>query len=970
MKRIKKLATVNSVVAVLLLVTFALSSFERFHEAVVADTSDNLEKCLHTFRILLQTKGDGFRIVEGKLLAGSYVINGNFEVPDKIQEIFGGTSTVFMGDLRVATNVLREDGTRAVGTRLEGPAYDAIFGEGKAFRGETLILGTPYLTAYDPIRDKSGKIIGALYVGRKKSEFLEHYSALQTKLGLILFGWLSVYITYLILVERLTKKAEQQKEHDLGFLQTVIDTIPNPVYYKDIEGRYLGGNKAFAEFAGVGVAQLIGKTYREITTPTQEEICRRADQELFSAPGVQSYESSLYYADGVRHDVIFYKASFPGADGSPAGLIGTMLDITERKRAENELRESRQYLSDIIEFCPDAIIVIDQERKVATWNRAMEKLSGVPASEMLGRGNYEYALPFYGECRPILIDLVLRHAEDVEARYINIEHRGNILVGESYIHNARGEQIYFHGTAAALYNSSGEIIGAIESIRDVTARKAAEEELELKNVILTTQQECSIDGILVVDEGGTIISHNRRFIEMWGIPPELMRGCRYGPVVRFMATRPVAPEDYLIQSRHLHQNRDEKVHEEIVLKDGMVFDCYSAPMMGANGKYCGRVWYFRDVTDLQRARQESLRAQKLESLGVLAGGIAHDFNNILTAILGNISLSRYQVHDADKVLQRLDAAEQALVRAKDLTQQLLTFARGGEPVKRVVEVESLLRESAGFAIHGCSVECLFAIEDDLWPVHADEGQISQVIHNLVLNAIQAMPNGGSITIAAHNSDTPDVAGRSVFISVKDTGAGIPERLLEKIFDPYFTTKQQGSGLGLATCYSIIRKHRGSIAVTSVPNQGTTFEISLPAAKLGQKGAPPAVLEAAKGRGRILVMDDEAMIRQIVKDSLEALGYLVECAEDGRSAVEIYRKFQIEGSPFAAVIMDLTIPGGIGGKEAIHSLMEIDPQVKAIVSSGYATDPVMANYRDFGFSAVLSKPYRLQEVGKVLRDLLL
>ena len=408
---------------------------------------------------------------------------------------------------------------------------------------------------------------------------------------------------------------------------------------------------------------------------------------------------------------------------------------------------------------------------------------------------------------------------------------------------------------------------------------------------------------------------------------------------------------------------------------GRTFNLRSVAVKDEDGKVIKVIEIGMDVSEQVAAEAERLEleskllhAHKLESLGILAGGIAHDFNNILTAILGNISLSRIQVHNPGKVAKRLEEAENAAVRAKDLTQQLLTFARGGDPIKKNIRVKSLLEEAAGFAIHGSAVKCEFDLAENLWPVQADEGQLSQVIHNLMLNAVQAMPTGGTITIVANNVDSLLEGKRLVEISVADTGTGIPEHLLQKIFDPYFTTKQQGSGLGLATCYSIIKKHGGSITVESTQDKGSTFLICLPAAEQVEETEKAACLEVARGKGRVLVMDDEEMVRMTAKASLEELGYLVEYTENGRAAVELYRKRKEEGTPFDAVIMDLTIPGGIGGKEATNSLIQIDPKVKVVVSSGYASDPVMANYREHGFSAVLSKPYRLQEMSKALNDL--
>ena len=497
-------------------------------------------------------------------------------------------------------------------------------------------------------------------------------------------------------------------------------------------------------------------------------------------------------------------------------------------------------------------------------------------------------------------------------------------------------------------------------IRDITERKLIEIALVNSEERYRILFEMALDAVMMLDcETGQVIEANSSALRMYGYTSE-----------EFMQLKPFDLSAEPAKTERSIRNKETVIHLRWHRKkDGTVFpveitDCFF--------EYLGRkvhVAVIRDITELHRAGQEKLKIEKMESLGVLAGGIAHDFNNILAVILGNISLSRIQMRDPDKVAQRLEDAEKATMRAKDLTLQLLTFSRGGDPVKKIIKVSSLLEEAAGFAIHGSAVKCEFILPDDLWPVEADEGQLSQVIHNLVINAIQAMPNGGTITVAAHNVETQSEGNKFVKISVADTGTGIPDDILPKIFDPYFTTKQQGSGLGLASCFSIIRKHDGKIRAVSTLGKGTTFYISLPAAEPAEPAEPAASPDLNHGKGRVLVMDDEEMVREITKSMLEEFGYLVECAENGSEAVELYRRRSDEGTPFAAVIMDLTIPGGIGGKEAITSLIQIDPNVKTIVSSGYATDPVMANYREYGFSGVLSKPYRLQDMSRVLQELL-
>lgn len=380
---------------------------------------------------------------------------------------------------------------------------------------------------------------------------------------------------------------------------------------------------------------------------------------------------------------------------------------------------------------------------------------------------------------------------------------------------------------------------------------------------------------------------------------------------------------------------------------------------------------FIDVTEHERLQGELIKIQKLESIGTLAGGIAHDFNNILTGILGNISLARYTSHEEETAKMLMDA-EQAAMRAKELTQQLLTFAKGGEPIKKTSFVRGLIKTSSGFALRCSNVKCEYSIPEELWPVEIDENQVGQVINNMIVNAVQAMPKGGIIRISAENfvvtakHALPLQDGDYIRITIKDEGVGIPPNYMQKIFDPYFTTKQKGSGLGLTICYSIIKKHGGHISVDSDIGRGATFSIYLP--------ARPREMEREReddekglvyGSGRILLMDDEETVRNIASKMLKLLGYEVETANDGSEAIRLYKQEMESDNPFDIVIMDLTIPGGVGGKEAVGRLLEIDRRAKVIASSGYSNDPIMAGFQGHGFSGVILKPYDIKELSEVI-----
>jgi len=383
----------------------------------------------------------------------------------------------------------------------------------------------------------------------------------------------------------------------------------------------------------------------------------------------------------------------------------------------------------------------------------------------------------------------------------------------------------------------------------------------------------------------------------------------------------------------------------------------------------------RDISERRKLENEIVKMQKLESIGILAGGLAHDFNNLLTVVLGNINLARMELEPGHRVEDNLMDAEKGALRAKHLTRQLLTFSRGGAPVRKTASIESLIKESAGFLLRGSNVSCEFCMPGDLWNVDVDEGQISQVINNVIINADQAMPDGGNIIFETANLyvtkdyGLPVSEGRYVRITIKDNGRGISPENLQKIFDPFFTTKQMGSGLGLAIAYSIVNRHDGHIMVESAAGMGSTFHIYLPAS---EGGSPQKTAQDITGAftcsGRILLMDDDLLVLETGGKMLRRLGYEVVCAEEGEKTLDLYAEATNNGAPFDAVIMDLTIPGGMGGKEAIARLLEMDPDARAIVSSGYSNDQVMANFRKYGFHGVLSKPYSASDLAKTLKDI--
>lgn len=379
----------------------------------------------------------------------------------------------------------------------------------------------------------------------------------------------------------------------------------------------------------------------------------------------------------------------------------------------------------------------------------------------------------------------------------------------------------------------------------------------------------------------------------------------------------------------------------------------------------------RDLTEKKRMEAEAARVQRLESLALMAGGIAHDFNNMITAILGNLDLARMSLPPDGEACAKLADAEAATLSAKELARQLLTYAKGGDPVRKVIQLEPVIRQLVGLSVRGSNVKATVSVAPGLWPVEADEGQIGQVVANLVVNAVQAMPEGGEIRVRAENFVVessrvlPLKEGRYLKITFRDEGVGIAREHLPRIFDPYFTTKPDGSGLGLATSYTIILKHEGFIDVESWAGTGSLFTVYLPATGGVARRSREAQAVPIRGAGRVLVMDDEMVVRSVVGELARTLGYRVVCASGGEQAVDLFRRWADEGEPFDAVILDLTVPGGMGAREAVRKILAIDGEARVIVSSGYSDDPVLRDFRAHGFCDSITKPYTSLELSRVL-----
>jgi len=514
-------------------------------------------------------------------------------------------------------------------------------------------------------------------------------------------------------------------------------------------------------------------------------------------------------------------------------------------------------------------------------------------------------------------------------------------------------------------------------IKDISEQKRMEDALSRERERLAVTLRSIGDGVITTDTEGRITLVNKVGEELTGWSYEDARGRPLEEVFRIVSERTgepcESPVDKVLASGKIVGLANDTV---LLARDGTertIADS-GAPIRDARSRVIGVVLVFRDVTRQQQMERELQRMDKLESVGVLAGGLAHDFNNLLSTILGNVGLAQLWCGEHQYPVDLLVEVEKASLRAKDLTHQLLTFSRGGTPVRETTAVEGVVREAVAFALSGsnCGHELEFAV--DLRPVDADVGQLGRVIHNLVINADQAMPEGGTITVRGANvtlgaEESSLAPGDYVRLDVIDEGEGIGEDALGRVFDPYYSTKEGGSGLGLAIAHSIVKHHEGLLSARSKPGRGATFTLFLPASV----GTPPQVPASAsgtfEGSGRVLVMDDEQSLREMMGNILSHLGYTPTFTESGDEALEVFRKAHDRNQPFHVVILDLTVPGGMGGAETAGRLREIDPNLKAIACSGYSSDPIMAGYRDHGFDAALPKPYTIAEFSRVLHRVL-
>ncbi|MCF3652254.1 PAS domain S-box protein [Synoicihabitans lomoniglobus] len=678
-------------------------------------------------------------------------------------------------------------------------------------------------------------------------------------------------------------------------------------------------------------------------------------------------------------------------------LVGVITDITERRATEHAVQQSERRYRSLFEHTPVAVIEADFTG-VGRWIEGLKAKGVTDFSRYLDKHPRELLrgvakVRLLSSNRSARDMFKAKSTRELEGRRGRIETASSLRAVRGTFEalwrgqNTFGDAVEIRDMAGAVHSTNMrwwvaehdhglDLSQSVMVFADVTELKQVEADLAAQREQLAVTLRSMKEGVVTADREGRVQFINAAAAAMGHVAESPAVNRTLHEVFEFTDERtgkPVLlPLDQVAQGDLVAEFPERTILTDMQgtrrLMEGQL-----SPVHNARSEVIGVVLVFRDITDRDRLERELVRATRLESVGVLAGGIAHDFNNILTTIVGNMTIAELDSPADGTVGLAVREAGQAALRAKDLTQQLLTFAKGGEPVREAVDLTTVIQEMAKFALHGSNVRAEFDLPGDLWMADADRGQIGRVVQNLILNGAQAMPEGGILTIKGSNQDlvkpsAPNLApGKYLRIDITDTGCGIRKDHVSRIFDPYFSTKQSGSGLGLSAAYSIVRKHHGLLEVQSEPGKGSTFMVWLPVVS---RAAPTHVVESSAvdypPGARVLFMDDEPSIRQMTKQLLGRLGFEVTTTADGAEMVRVFGEARAAGRPFDLVMTDLTVPGGMGGQAALPLLKEIDSEIRVIVSSGYSSDPVMADHAAYGFWDVVSKPYKLPDLRQVLQ----
>lgn len=793
------------------------------------------------------------------------------------------------------------------------------------------------------------------------------------------------------------KKAEMELICANRQLNDIIEFLPDATVVVDRENNVIAWNRAMEDMTGMSKRHVIGKPLSAYSVgfdgearPSLLALLDASDADLASTyryierkSGIicaETYLSCAYEGRGAF--VLSTAAPLFDVQGNRAGAIESIRDITESKKKEEALLEYQQQLADMINFLPDATLVIDNTGKVIAWNRAMEEMTGVLAVDILGKGDYEYALPFYGERRPILIDLVLKPQADLEETYSYVERKGTVIAGEAHFPSLKGSEAYLFGKAGALFDSKGNIVGAIESIRDISERRRVNEALVRAEEKYRGIFENAMEGIYQTTPDGRCISVNPALAHMLGYdsPEEVLKTIT--DISQQVYANPRHRADLL--SLLAKQDRVHKFETQHRRKDGSIG--WIALNARAVRDESGQIIYLEgaaeDISERKALEARLFQVQKMEAMGTLAGGIAHDFNNILALIIGYSELALHEIPRDTGLYRKVEQVLRAGDRARDLIKQILTFSRKAEQKRAPVQISALIRETIQLlrSTLPSTIEIQLNIDENTSnsTVMADPTHIHQVLMNLCTNAAHAMrEKGGVLSIALTEANIGGASGERIpgleegpclRLMVSDTGHGMNEEVRRRVFDPYFTTKgpDEGTGLGLAVVYGIVKNMSGGITVFSKPGEGAEFQVFFPIADTVETASTPRAESLPTGNGRILVVDDEKYVAEMQKAMLEQLGYETTVRFSG---VEALKDFKDQPERFDLVVTDQTMPH-MTGADLARQLLKIRPDIPIVLCTGFSARIDEAGARKLGIKAFLMKPVALQRLAEEVHRLLM
>jgi len=737
-------------------------------------------------------------------------------------------------------------------------------------------------------------------------------------------------------------------------------------------GECIDANPAALELFGYTKEKLLEMNFGKLYVDPKGGF--NFQKEIKKKGSVQGFETRLRGKGDVEMDCVFDVVYRRGDDGSILEYQGIIRDISKAKRAQEELKTSQQRLSQIINFLPDATMVIDLKGKVIAWNRAIENMTGVKAQEMLGKGNYEYAIPFYGEKRPVLIDIVGQWDKEIEKKYQYIRKEGESLVSETYDPLVKPGGFLWN-RASLLYDDTGEVIGAIESIRDITDRKVAEEALRKSE----EQYRTLVDNLPVAvyrnspGPEGQFRMANPAFCKMFGYSSE-------------EEIKKVAPADLYVNPNERKQYSDNLIEKGVVENDERTLvkrdgtpvytSITSRVVYGKDGEVSHFDSIMLDITEQKTLENQLQQAQKMEAIGTLAGGIAHEFNNALMGIMGNIELLKMHLPEDERRDKYFKAMKGSGYRMSRLTDQLLAYAQGGKYQPRDLRLDDFVIETLAILKHELNptvrVETHFP--KDISYINADYTQMQMVLSAILANSNEAIADRGFIKITAGNKDVDEGSlkqhpglkpGPYVCLTIKDDGKGMDEETRNGIFEPFFTTKFQGRGMAMAAVYGIVKNHNGRISVDSELGKGTTVHIYLPAVEIEVEKLKKAKVEVATGNGTILMIEDEEVVIEVTQAMLETLGYRVMVAETGKDAIHITETFD---GQIDLALLDIKLPDMEGGK-VYPLIMQARPNLKVIVFSGFAIEGPARKILDAGAEDFIQKPFSLAILSEKLKKVL-